>query len=253
MTNGMTPSVPARHNMDDARRSVALACRVLALAGLAEDVLGHVSVRAGPDRMLLRCRGPEERGLLFTREADVHSVDFDGRDELSDGYRVPHEHPIHAEILRARPDVQAVVHVHPRRTVLADLAGLALRPVFGAFHIPAYRIALAGVPVYERPVLVSTPALGRELVEALGESDLCVLRGHGVAVLGDSVQEAVVRALALEELSRWAVELAGLRVAPDSVSAADQEALPDLGSELNVAAMWRHHLGRLERAGLHET
>ena len=39
------------------RRSIARACRILALQGLAEDVLGHVSVRLGADRLLIRCRG----------------------------------------------------------------------------------------------------------------------------------------------------------------------------------------------------
>ncbi len=48
------------------RRTVALACRILAYRGLAEDVLGHVSVRVGADRMLVRCRGPQ--GLPAERE-----------------------------------------------------------------------------------------------------------------------------------------------------------------------------------------
>jgi ribulose-5-phosphate 4-epimerase/fuculose-1-phosphate aldolase len=246
MTNGMTPE----EDIAEARRTVAQACRVLAHAGLMEDVLGHVSVRVGDDGMLLRCRGPEERGLLFTRAEDVHEVGLDGTGELPDGYRVPHEHPIHGEILRARPEVRAVVHAHPRATVLAELGKLPLRPVFGAYNIPAYRIARAGVPVHPRSVLVSTAALGRELVESMGDADVCVLHGHGVAVTGTSVEQAVVRALALEELSRWAVDLASLDATPDVVPPADQEELPDLGSELNDLSVWRHHLGRLERAGL---
>ena len=60
------------------RRSIARACRILALQGLAEDVLGHVSVRLGADRLLIRCRGPHERGLLFTTPGDVHAVPLDG-------------------------------------------------------------------------------------------------------------------------------------------------------------------------------
>jgi hypothetical protein len=53
-------------DLDESRSTVALGCRVLARAGLVENVLGHVSVRTAPDRMLIRCRGPQERGLLFT-------------------------------------------------------------------------------------------------------------------------------------------------------------------------------------------
>jgi 3,4-dihydroxyphthalate decarboxylase len=223
---------------------------MLALAGLTEDVLGHVSVRLDADGMLLRCRGPQERGLLFTDPDDMQVVDLDGTGDLDDGYRVPHEHPIHGAIMRARPDVRAVVHMHPRNAVLADLAGLVLRPVLGAYNIPAFRLARAGVPVYPRSVLVSTSMLGREVAGALGDADVCVLRGHGIVTVGTTVEQAVVHALNLEELARWTVDLAGLQAAPDPVPAADVSELPDLGGELNDLAVWRHHLGRLERAGL---
>jgi ribulose-5-phosphate 4-epimerase/fuculose-1-phosphate aldolase len=242
------------------RLVIAQACRILALAGLTEDILGHVSVRTDDEAMLLRCRGPADRGLLFTTPGDVRRVRFDtggGRatlvgavDGTEEDYRLPHEAAIHAELLRARPDVRAVVHAHPRHAVLAELAGLTLRPVVGAYNIPAFRMALEHVPVYPRSVLVSTPELGRELVAAMGGADQCVLHGHGVAVVGASVEQAVSRALALEELARWTVELAGLGARPSPVSSRDSQQLPDLGAELNDRTLWRHHLARLELAGL---
>jgi ribulose-5-phosphate 4-epimerase/fuculose-1-phosphate aldolase len=128
------------------RRSIARACRILALQGLAEDVLGHVSVRVGADELLVRCRGPQERGLLFTTPADVHLVPLDGPADLPGGYVVPSELPIHAAVLRRRPDVQAVAHAHAPSVIMADLAGLTLRPVIGAYNIPAMRLALDGIP-----------------------------------------------------------------------------------------------------------
>src|SRR5258706_8293962 len=127
------------------RRTVTLACRILANTGLAEDILGHVSVRVGHDKMLVRCRGPREQGLLFTLDADIRLVDLDGRGEADGGWAVPSELPIHAELLRARPDVDSVVHCHPPSVLVAGLADVALRPVFGAFNIPAARLALDGV------------------------------------------------------------------------------------------------------------
>ena len=53
------------------RRRVAVACRILAHAGLAEDILGHVSVRLDDDTILVRARGPAEAGLLFSTADDV--------------------------------------------------------------------------------------------------------------------------------------------------------------------------------------
>ncbi|MFI0448082.1 class II aldolase/adducin family protein [Actinomadura sp. 6N118] len=269
------------------RRDIALACRVLAYQGLAADVLGHVSVRAdngtstdkgtgtgsngnGNGRMLIRCRGPQESGLLFTRPEDVHLVDLDGPyDGLPGGYAVPSELPIHAETLRHRPDAMAVVHAHPPAVVAADLAGLRLRPIVGAFNIPAMRLAADGIPVYPRGVLIRRTDLAEEMLRAMGPAPVCVLRGHGVTTTGATIAQAVVRALNLEALARITLDTArasgavqssgavhaggvvhaGGAVPPD-LPAADIAELPDLGSTLNEESVWRHHLARLAHAGL---
>ncbi|MDP9417346.1 MAG: class II aldolase/adducin family protein [Actinomycetota bacterium] len=216
---------------------------------MAEDVLGHVSARVDHDRMLVRCRGPQERGLLFTTASDVRLVDLGGRGDLDGGYAVPNELPIHAEIFRARPEARAVVHVHPPAVLIADLAEIPLRPVFGAYNIPALRMALAGVPVYPRAVLIRSRGLGEEMVRAMGNSPVCVLRGHGITAWGDSVEQAVVRALNLAVLARVHVELAKLGAEPPCLPAEDLDELPDLGPSFNDDAVWRYHVARLESDG----
>jgi ribulose-5-phosphate 4-epimerase/fuculose-1-phosphate aldolase len=234
------------------RRTVAQACRVLACTGLSEDLLGHVSRRTAADRLLMRCRGADEAGLIATVTADIRETDLDGTGELG-GWRVPVEFPIHAEVLRARPDVDAVVHCHPPALLVAGIAGIELAAVFGAYHLPAARLALDGVPYYDRSVLIRTAALGREVAQALGAGPAVVLRGHGLVTVGSggrAVQEAVVRALAVETLARINVAVAGAGGVRQPLSDEDAAELPDLGDALNVDSMWRHHLGRLAQAGL---
>lgn len=237
------------------RLLVANACRVLGARGLAEDVLGHISVRTGPDRILVRCRGPREEGLFLTRPDDVREVDLDGRpaDGGPEGWSVPSELPIHAEVLRARPDVDAVVHCHPPSVLLAGLEGVPLRPVFGAYHIPAARMALDGVPVYPRPVLVRRPELGREVAAALGDAPVLVMRGHGITTVGSgphAVEQAVVRALALDVLARVSLESARLGGRAPELAPEDVAELPDLGVGFNDVMLFRHHLARLRHEGL---
>src|SRR5215831_17623579 len=53
------------------RRLVALACRILAMEGLAETTLGHVSLRVGDRHFLVRGRRAGEHGLAFTTEDDI--------------------------------------------------------------------------------------------------------------------------------------------------------------------------------------
>ena len=233
------------------RRSVAQACRILALQGLAEDVLGHVSVRGGPGELLVRCRGRKERGLLFTTPDDVHLVPLHGEPpELPDGYVPPSELPIHTEMLRRRPEVAAVVHAHPPAVITADLAGLPLRPIVGAYNIPAARLARDGIPVYPRGVLIRRAELAAEMADAMGEAPACVLRGHGVTTTGATIAEAVIRALNLEALARITLGVAAAGGQPRDLPAADLAELPDLGATLNEQHLWRYHLARLEHAGL---
>ena len=248
-TDSRESTGPATEAPASPERLVALACRVLADRGLAEDILGHVSVRSGDGGLYVRSRGPRERGLLFTDPEDVCLVSMDGDTPLADGYKVPNELPIHREVLRARPDVAAVVHVHPPAVVAADLARLTLAPVVGAYNIPAMRMAREGIPVYPRAVLINSDELGREVAATLGDRPVCLLRGHGIVATGISVQQAVVRALNITALARIML-LASQHGAPAPLPAEDIAELPDLGSAFNDEMVWRSYVARLALRGL---
>jgi 3,4-dihydroxyphthalate decarboxylase len=230
---------------------VAQACRILAANELIEGILGHVSARVGEDAMLIRCRGPADRGVLFTEPVDVRLVTLDGEHlEQSDGFEVPNELPIHGELLRARPNANSVVHAHPWSTLVSGVAGLELRPVFGAFNIPAMRMAAKGVPVFPRSCLITRKDLATEMIAAMEGRDACVLRGHGITVAGRSVQAAAVRALDLDTLARVTVRLAQAGAAPaEPISEADMAELPDLGPAFNEERVWRHLVALEERGG----
>lgn len=231
------------------RTLVADACRVLAARGLADGFLGHVSLRVDERRLLVRCRGPEERGLAFTTGADIRLVDLDGQagaaGELDGGYGPPNELPLHTEVLRTRPDVAAVVHAHPPDVVAADLAGIAIRPIVGAFDIPATRLAAGGVPVYPRGVLVRNRRLAGEMVAAMGDRPVVVLRGHGLTSAGESVESAVLQAVGVDRLARLSLRVVGAGGTLTDLPDVDMAELPDLGTAFNTSVAWRHELGRL--------
>jgi ribulose-5-phosphate 4-epimerase/fuculose-1-phosphate aldolase len=235
-------------DLEGLRATVAMACRVLAVEGLVEGTLGHVSVRVGEDRMLIRCRGANERGLLFTEHDDIRLTDFGGVPiDPEDAYQVPNELPIHGELLRTRPDVNAVVHAHPPAVLICGVAGLEMRPVFGAYNIPAMRMALEGIPVYPRSVLIRRPELAHEMMAAMGNRPICVLRGHGVTVTGASVEQAVVRALNLNALATVTLEIARSGGHAEPIPPEDVAELPDLGSAFNDLAVWRYHAEKAAR------
>ncbi len=200
--------------------------------------------------MLIRCRGPHERGLAWTEARDVRLVKMDGSQgapgEL-DGWSPPSELPLHAEVLRHRSDVGAVVHAHPPAVVAADLAGLGIRPIIGAFDIPGAKLAAGGVPVYPRSALIRNKTLAREMVDAMAERPVVILRGHGVTATGDSVAQAVLRVLSLDTIARMSLAVVSAGGALRDISDDDMAELPDLGSSLNLEIAWRHELSRLEQ------
>lgn len=231
------------------RTLMAQACRVLAARGLADGILGHVSLRIDERRLLVRCRGPAERGLVFTTEADIRLVDLDGcpgaAGELDGGYAAPNELPLHTEVLRRRADVAAVVHAHPPDVVAADLAGIAIRPIVGAFDIPGTRLAADGVPVHPRGVLIRDRRLAAEMVTSMGERPVVLLRAHGLTSAALSVEQAVLQAISVDQLAQLSLRVISAGGTLVDLPKADMAELPDLGAGFNTATAWRHELARL--------
>src|SRR5215217_3329970 len=235
--------------LEELREKVALSCRILAKEGLVEEILGHVSLRVPDgDRMLIRCRSEDECGVLFTKGSDVRRVDFDGQGEdlLEGRYEVPKELPIHGELYKARPEVGCVIHAHPPAALVCGIAELELRPIFGAFNIPAMRMALEGIPLFPRSVLVTRPDLAAQMMDAMGDKHVCLMKGHGVTVTGATVEEATVRALNFEALARVTLQAAQAGGEPEVIPPEDVEELPDLGRTFNERWVWRHYVRLLD-------
>lgn len=226
------------------RRLVALACRVLAMEGLVETTLGHVSLRVSDTHFLVRARRPAEHGLQFTTPEDIALADLDGNlhpDEPP--IALPAELPIHAAIMTARPDCLAVVHAHSPAVVACTVADLPLRPIVGAYNIPAMRLALGGIPRYRFAGLIRTPERAAGLVRAMGDRPVSLLQGHGLVSCGSSLAAAMLAAIDVHVLARltvtcWPAQRPLIEVDPD-----DYRDLPDLGPDYDDQ-VWRCYAAR---------
>ena len=186
--------------IDELRARVAQACRVLGALGLAKGATGHASARLpGTDRVFIRARGPGELGVRFTTTEQVVEVGLDGKlVHVNDqGLEAPLEVFIHTALYKARPEVQAVVHVHPLPVVLFTICRKPLLPLYGAYDPSSAKLAFKGIPTYPRSILCDTPERGDELAAAMGKSDCCMMRGHGVSTAGVNVEEAALTAIHL--------------------------------------------------------
>ena len=180
---------------------VALACRVLGKLDLTHGAYGHVSLRVGDtDTMLIKGKGPGEVGLRYTQERDIISVDFaankvGGADDL----QPPSESYLHIWLYRRRPDVRSVIHVHPEHAVLLTICDKEILPIYGAYG-PGARLGVEGVRTYARSITIHDDRLGEDFATFVGTSNVALMRGHGVSVVGSGVEDATVRTLALNEL-----------------------------------------------------
>jgi L-fuculose-phosphate aldolase len=104
---------------------------------------------------------------------------------------------LHLHTYRARPDVNAVVHLHPQSVLLLDALGERVR------------LATTDHAYYLRPVVrigfhpPGSVALARAAAAAAaGGADCVILARHGCSVLGGTLELAHARARNLEEAAR---------------------------------------------------
>ena len=237
--------------LEQARSIVAQACRVAASRSLVDGILGHISFRIDDEHLLIRCRSADDTGVAFTRPSDIRLIRFDGSPgqpgEL-DGYSVPNELPVHTETMLDSPDHRAVAHLHPPAVVAADLAGITLRPIYGAYDIPGAHLARGGVPVYSRAVLIRTPQLGKEMAEAMNGRPVVICRGHGITSAAGTVEQAVLQGVSISELARMSLQIVSAGGTLRDIDDADWADLPDLGRNFNTGAAWRYELARAENS-----
>ena len=217
---------------DDALRArLALACRILSDQGQDHFFLGHVSARAAPSD--LAWMKPNVLGLGEIQADDLALIDLEGRKIR--GERPLHaETPIHTEIYRWRPDVGAVVHTHA-------FYAAALTATHARFELVSQDSILFadGVGVYDSPELVVTREQGQQLAEALGQRRAVLLKNHGLAVVGATVEEATVYAVSLERSCQLQLAAAHLGpLAPIEPEAAARMAASLGSSARRTAALW---------------
>ena len=104
---------------------------------------------------------------------------------------------LHLALYRARPDVNAVVHLHPQTALLLDALGEHIRIV--TTDHAHYLRRVATVP-FRLPGSIEVAALTAAM--AADGTDCLVLSQHGCVVMGDSVELAHKRARYLEEAAQ---------------------------------------------------
>lgn len=224
---------------------LARACRMLYMERLI-DHGGLVGARLPDGNLLLNPR--EMRGTagrhpgLMTAD-DLVVVDPAGR-KLHEGNNPPSETPIFTGVFAARPDVQAVFHLHLEYATLFSMVEKPLKAV-GVTGAPFG----AEVPVHPDPTLIQRPEQGAALARTLGSQVAVILRGHGAVIVGGSIEEAFAASVMLEDnaLRQFRAMQIG---APRGLDGAElDEARGQIWHPKVVAKMWTFYRMKAEAEG----
>ena len=153
---------------------------------------GNLSVRLGPDRLLMTpkgvCKGFMSPDMMCITDLEGQKLQGD-RDPSS-------EMLMHLEVYRQRPDVQAVVHAHPPIATGFAVAGIPLDRAVLAEVLTT----LGSVPIaeYATPSTMELPAAVRRYVTA---HDGMLLANHGALTVGGDLFSAYFKMETIEHFA----------------------------------------------------
>ena len=164
----------------DLRRDLVQTCRDMQAKGLSKGTSGNVSVRSG-DGFLISPTGIPYEDL---HPDQVVQMRWDGS---FDGPVLPSsEWRFHADVLRTRNDLNAVVHSHSLNATAVAILGRAIPPIH-------YLIAAAGgKDIRCTPYATfGTQALADLVVAAMAGRKACILAHHGAIAANTSLAGAL--------------------------------------------------------------
>lgn len=171
------------------------ACRQILISGISIlerlgiiDFNGHFSARLDSGNILINT-GASVRSAITAEEFVI--VGPNGETDQNES-PPPKELPLHISVYQARPDVNAVVHGHPKWSTLLSSAGLKYQVTM------AQGALLGNVPLHPSPESINNSAVANEVARVLGNGRAALLRAHGSVVAADDVLQATVLAIYLE-------------------------------------------------------
>ena len=180
-----------RANDGAKRQSIIDACREMNRLGINQGTSGNISLRHQDGMLITPTSTPYD-----TMQAE--QIVFMKLDRAPDaGQRPSSEWRFHGDILKARPEVNAVVHAHPPYSTMLAIMGMEIPPVH-------YMIACAGGDNIRCAPYATfgTEELSRHAVTALEDRSACLLAHHGMIAVGTSLAKAMWLAVEVETLAR---------------------------------------------------
>ena len=158
---------------------------------LVSGKAGNISVRFNSNVVGIT---PTLKSLSSLREEDIVLVNMDG--EVLTSGKPSSEVNMHLEIYKKRSDVKAIVHTHSPYATGFAFSNKKLKRLEGFGEIKNPYIASID---YAKP---GSQKLASDAALALENDDVLILKNHGVICVSDSLEEAKLLAVFVEETAK---------------------------------------------------
>ena len=162
--------------------------------GLVSGKSGNISKRIKGSTGDIVAITPTLRSLSDLNEEDIVLVDMDGN-VLTNG-KPSSEVSMHLEIYKRRSDVNAIVHTHSAYATGFAFSDKKLKRLEGFGEIKNPYLPTIE---YEKP---GSAELAKSAGENIKDTDVLILKNHGVICVGDSLKEAKLLAVFVEETAK---------------------------------------------------
>lgn len=194
------------------RERIIELCLQMNSSGLNQGTSGNISARHEGLMLITPSGIPYEK--LVPKDIARLSLDNDGMD-WEGPYKPSSEWHFHKAILKAKPDIGAVVHTHSTFATVVSIA----RTDIPACH---YMIAAFGgnsvrCAQYET---FGSPELSSAVLQAMQNRSACLLANHGMIAAGKDLDKAMWAAVELETLAK---QFYHARLAGDMSLLSDEE------------------------------
>lgn len=181
------------------RQAIIDACLQMNASGINQGTSGNISVRYGDDLLIT----PSGIAYEALQPADITQLTLQEGEEprWQGAYKPSSEWRFHRDIMLARPEVDAVVHLHaPYCTALA----------INRRSIPACHYMVAAFGGHDVRcadyALFGTAELSANVLGAMEGRTACLMANHGMIAVGGSLEKALWRAVELEALAQQYIQ-----------------------------------------------
>ena len=178
---------------DQHRREIVARCKELDARGLNRGTSGNASARIGNAMLITPSAVPYtelEPDMIALMPLMGDYGAWEGPLKPSTEWR------FHLDLMRARPDVGAVVHTHAEFSTILSIARRTIPAIhymiaaFGGTQIPCCDYACYG-----------TAELSAAILSAIGKMNGCLMANHGMLTVGGDLTRATWLAFELEALA----------------------------------------------------